>query len=215
MYSVAEKYTLEQIQELEALYPGPYLVYRVEEKNKVGCTRQSIDERRKQMERYYKIKLSLPKVLFETYDLLTAAEKEREMKALNGSKWETADYVNDLKRQVTSITKKVRRKAIDNTDQTKKWTASAKRKASQAKESIKVRVIASEVLEQKWIGKRGQPGCKKVITKSKYFRTFNSLSEASKYFLKKGINITPADILHILKPEFKCNMRSGYTFKYT
>jgi hypothetical protein len=84
MYSVAEKYTLEQIQELEALYPGPYLVYRVEEVNKVGATKQTLEERHIQMERYYKQTLSLPKVLFETNDLLMAAEKEREMKALTG-----------------------------------------------------------------------------------------------------------------------------------
>lgn len=211
MYSVAEKYTLEQIQELEALYPGPYLVYYVHEVNKVGATKQTLEERHIQMERQYKRKLSLPKVLFETNDLLTAAEKEREMKALNGSKWETADYVNDLKRQVVSCTKEVRKKAMDNTDMKKKFNLKTRQRI--AKANSRDKVIAYQVIEMEWIPS-GRPGGRtNIIKKTKYFRTFKSNAAASRYFTNKGINISPADIGHIVDPKYSPKSRHGYTFK--
>jgi hypothetical protein len=213
MYSVAEKYTLEEIQELEALYPGPYLVYRVEEINKVGCTRQSIEERHLQMQRRSSEILSLPEVLFETYDLLMAAEKERENKALYGIQWNTTDYINDLKRQVVACSKKVRKKAFENRDFAKEWTKEKRKAMSKAQDPVKVKVIASEVLEVKYEYLGYKKGNKKEITKTKYFRTFNSQCDASNYFRKKGLNISPQDISLILNPNYRHMERHGYTFK--
>ena len=211
MYSVADRYTLEQIQELEALYPGPYLVYRVEEVNKVGATKQTLEERHKQMERQYKQTLSLPKVLFETNDLLMAAEKEREMKALYGIQWNTTDYIKDLRRQIVACSKKVRRKAVDNTDMKKKFNKRTRDRIGKA--NTKGKVIASEVLEKKYVYQGVGKGSKTVITKTKYFRTFKSNTAASRYFRNKGINISPADIGHILSPNISALSRHGYTFR--
>tara|TARA_R110000803_G_scaffold22060_2_gene55086 strand:+ start:3093 stop:3734 length:642 start_codon:yes stop_codon:yes gene_type:complete len=211
MYSVADKYTLEQIQELEALYPGPYLVYRVEEVNKVGATKQTLEERHIQMERYYKQTLSLPKVLFETNDLLMAAEKEREMKALYGIQWNTTDYIKDLRRQIVACSKKVRKKAMDNTDMKKKFNIKTRQRIAKANSKSKVR--AYEVIEVEWIPS-GRPGGRtNIIKKTKYFRTFKSNTAASRYFTNKGINISPADIGHIISPKYSPKSRHGYTFK--
>ena len=207
-----ERHGADLIKELELLYPGPYTVYFVPEENKVGCTRQ-LESRHSQMERQYRKKLSLPKVLFETNNLLMAAEKERENKALHGIQWDTTDYINDLKRQKVSCSKKVRTKAIANTDQAKKWTKATRQKISKVMDPIKVKVIASEVLELQWQGTRGKPGCKKIIKKTKYFRTFDSQEGASVYFRKKGIYILPEDISQILNPKMAALTRHNYTFK--
>lgn len=213
MYSVADRYTLEQIQELEALYPGPYLVYRVEEVNKVGATKQTLEERHAQMERQYKQTLSLPKVLFETNDLLMAAEKEREMKALYGIQWNTTDYIKDLRRQIVACSKEVRKKAFETRDFTKEWTKEKRKAMSKRMEPNKVKVIASEVLEKKYVSLGVNKGSKTVITKTKYFRTFKSQCDASNYFKKKGLNISPQDISLILNPNHGHQIRHGYTFK--
>lgn len=212
MFSVAEKYSLGFIQDLQARYPGPYTVYYVKEINKVGCTRQGIERRKIQMENTLNITLDLPKVLFETDDLLLAAEKERENKAKYGIKWDTTDYVNDLKRHIVACTKKVREKVIKNTDIEKKFGRKTRKRMSEARPD-KVKVIASEVLEVKYISQGYGKGSKKHITKSKYFRTFDSLCHAANYFTKKGKKMSPADIALILDPRFGHSVRHGYTFK--
>ena len=212
MYSVADRYSRELIQELEGLYPGPYLVYYVKEKNKVGCTRQSLEDRHIQMERYYGESLSLPKVLFETNDLLMAAEKERENKAIKGIQWDTTDYVNDLKRQAVSCRKEVRKKAFANRDFAKEWTKEKRKKMSQRLDPVKNKVKVYKVIEVQWIGKKGIDR-KKIVSKKKYFRTFESMTKASEYFRKKGLNVSAQDISLILNPKYGHTSRHGYTFK--
>ena len=118
-----ERHGADLIKELELLYPGPYTVYHYEKFPiteryklgfKIGATRNLI-QRNKQLSSEVRIKLSLPKVLFETNSLLEAAEKEREISLELGIHGNT-DYINDLHRQTFSRSRKAHKKTVANTD---------------------------------------------------------------------------------------------------
>ena len=90
---LSEKYTVKKIKELELLYPGPYFIYRVDNyPNKhgvhIGCTRDP----KTRFKAHSRKSSSLPIILFETIDLLQAAEKEREIKGEKGRYRDSRSY---------------------------------------------------------------------------------------------------------------------------
>lgn len=200
--------TLEQIrnltvQELEQLFPGPYLIYKVEEYQNefgihIGCTRNM-----KNRERGHKHKSScLPVVIFETMSLYEAEEKEREIKSKYGMPTGNVSYINDLRRQIVSTRKEVRKKAIDNTDFEKKYNKKVRQKMSKCKDNIKVPVKAYTVPKPK-------KGSRRRLEDKVYLETFESFASAA-----KALGITAADIAHILSPNYYAKTRKGYTFEY-
>jgi hypothetical protein len=82
-----------------------------------------------------------------------------------------------------------------------------------AKANSRSKVRAYEVIEVEWVPSGRPRGRTNIIKKIKYFRTFKSNTAASRYFTNKGINISPADIGHILSPNYTPKSRHGYTFK--
>lgn len=191
------------VQELEQLFPGPYSIYKVEQyQNKygihIGCTRNMPKRKTGHSHK----SPCLPVVLFKSMSLYEAEEKEREIKEKYGMPTSNVSYINDLRRQIVSSQKEVRKKAMDNTDFKKKFGEKTRKKISESKNYLKIPVIAYKVTKP-------SQGGKPDISKKVYFNTFESLNDAG-----KALGITAADIHHILNPRFYAKTRKGYTFEY-
>jgi len=204
---LSEKYTLEEINELELLYPGPYFIYRVDNyPNKhgvhIGCTRDP-----KSRFKYHSSKsLSLPKVLFKTTSLLQAADKEREIKRDTGIHDHT-DYINDLKRVIVSRSKKVRRKAVASMDYKAKVTNTNQkaRVANTDYSKIDSKANASHL-------QRGVVGISPEGERTKY----SGMHEAARQLtIKTGIKFYSISISQVCNPKCPfCKTYRGYKFEY-
>lgn len=205
-----KNYSKEVIEGLEIDYPGPYYIYEFQTyPNKYNCSigvtrNPSMENKKQARERLSSKKLCLPKVLFEVNDLYTAAVKERETKAMKGIPYDSTDYINDLLRQRVSCTKKVRNKALANTDLKKKFSKSVRAKMRKAKAWMFRPVKAYKVI-------RENAARNSKIIDIKYYATYNSLTSAA-----KATGVVTADIYQVLNPKLPTvKSRKGWTFRDT
>ena len=216
---LSQKYTVKEIKELELLYTGPYFIYRVDNypnkyKVHIGCTRNP----KVRFKAHSRKSPSLPVVLFETISLLEAAEKEREIKRDTGIHDHT-DYINDLKRVIVSRSKKVRRKAVANTD----YKAFQERKV--ANTDYKARTLNTHyaAFQERRVAKMDFKANashlqRRVVSISPegIRKEYSGMEEAARQLtLKTGIKFYSAGISTVCSPKRPdCKTYKGYTFEY-